>query len=311
MSLPATCNSLKTINDLPHEVLLNIVAKIEYVPATFQALSLTSQKLHSLLTMHKAALIKEIASEQFALEATIYPSASPSCKWLSHLLTRRETVHRLIRACSKDSEPCARAIDVLVKAVFNKIAAIGLHVIQNRMRRLDRWQEHFLDSLPTALILRIWFAMIVVATGVKEKSGMDQSMVVEHAEEISKVTELLLQLCGYHFFLHLVANPEVEARMKESERGKLAKSRQELKGTFAEGLAHIVNLRQRFQMQLNSNFRRRVERIITLNDGAELDMAVIEALGRETLGEKALIDMLQSVAPALEESTSGTATPRV
>ena len=86
----STCNKLPVVFDnLPNELLLEIVVRISFGKGDFRTLSLVNWRLRNLIKTHRSNIIQRVASTQFpvaARAASLHPLACvPTLEWLEHL----------------------------------------------------------------------------------------------------------------------------------------------------------------------------------------------------------------------------------
>lgn len=119
--------SVKSLNDLPDEVLLAILSKVKYTPQNLSAVCLTNRLLHDLMTTHRKSLIKDIGQHQFPLESIFIACASPSLIWLEDL-SRQKSYLDDVLACARDQCTTGQGVPWFSDEEFDRVARIGLYL---------------------------------------------------------------------------------------------------------------------------------------------------------------------------------------
>lgn len=311
--------SVKSLNDLPYEVLLAILSKVKYTPQNLSAVCLTNRLLHDLMTTHRKSLIKDIGQHQFPLEFIFTTCASPSLMWLENLSKQKSYLDDVLAVCARPMRRWPPGIPWFSDEEFDRVVRVGLYLGMQHLAPRSHEGHHggpkvsaatestarlraIMPTLPTTLLFCLHFASALLAeTAVQQ----DDLMVTnETTTAIRITTEFMVCSTGYPALRLILGNFTDDGKDLRFEETKvMAKNHFGLiveavivcnahgdPGVFDVGLKKAVERRlgRRARGVLPDNlFNLDAERIVR-----ELDMAVMDALKKEMLSDKAITQML-------------------
>jgi hypothetical protein len=308
--------SVKSLNDLPYEVLLAILSKVKYTPQNLSAVCLTNRLLHDLMTTYRKSLIKNIGQHQFPLESIFAACASPSPIWLEDLSRQKSYLDDVLAVCARPMHRWSPGVLLFSDEEFDRAVGVGLYLGMQHLAPRSHEGHHggpkvstarlraIMPTLPTTLLFCLHFASAVLAETIIRQVDLSPVVAAESSTAIRIMTEFIVCSTGYPALWLILGNFVDDGKGLQFEETKaMAKSHFILlveavivckahgePGVFDVGLKKAVELRlgRRARGALPDNlFNLYAKRIVR-----ELDVAVMDALKKETLSDKAITQML-------------------
>jgi hypothetical protein len=306
---------------MPHEVLLAIIVKVEYAPHHLNALSLTNRLLHDLMCTYRTGIVRDIAEQQFPLESVLIKCESPSPRWLRNLRGQKQFVEEILATCPKPVYDVPSTCHLLSDQQANRFASIGLYLTSQHLAKWSRKQRKgdfgaqlarlrgAIGALPTIFLLCLHFAASILAEAIAQKANLSPQLSKTHAAGLRIATEFLVCWSGYIIVWPLLA----EFSDYDGERKDML---QEMKALAEEGIillvkfiivGHLQDGAEGLDLGLQAELERRIGGEAAAgswdsrlnSDGKrtvnELDLAVIQNLKKQTLGDRAIAQMLASL----------------
>jgi hypothetical protein len=308
----------RSLHNLPHEVLLAIITRVEYTPSNLSALYVTNHLFHDLMVTYRAGLIKDIAQKQFPLESAITTLASPSQTWLRDLGVQRKWINHILEA-SEGVGPRSLDPDWQSDDKHNQWASIGMHLgaylgiqyyakMEGGLAAAVARLRSAIRTLPTTLLLHLHFASFILAEIVTRRIDFDPDdppIPSESSPIIRTTTELTLCSSGYGSFWYMWVDCRT---VNDVAPTLLQQAKTDAKKTFIvllkAAIDHnaqvgLLDLGVGLQKEVKQRLRQEVVSLRGLTNpnqkiwtAKELDLAVIKALRNETLSDRAVARML-------------------
>ena len=308
--------SAKSLVDLPYELLLNILSEVQYTPQNLSAVCLTNRLLHDLMTRYRKSLIKNISQHQFPIESIFISCSSPSPTWLEDLSIHKWILDNTLAVCARPM--CRGSPDVLLfnDEEFDRMVSVGLYLgMQHLAPRANEGHHNnpgiltprhraIIPTLPTELLFCLYFASVVLAESVTQQVDLSPLFPKESTTAIRIMTEFFVCSTGYSELWLILGNFTYDEKLlgfKEAiaitKKNFVTLVKYVIKfndcgrpRVFDVGLKEAVEQRlgQGARGLLPNNlFNPYAEEIVK-----ELDEAVMDALRKKPLGDKAIMQML-------------------
>ena len=168
MVAPSTRGIGATIAGMPNEVMVGIMAQVLSKPTNIKTMRLVNRHFNSFITSSKASLIYSAASIHYPIATALsktdrWTMASRTMLWLSYLQDSTKSTTEVISflqprlAALAEQRPC----DASKQEAEEKMTAgceVGLHLLDQLRGKAAYARERFIDSLPSALLLRMGMA---------------------------------------------------------------------------------------------------------------------------------------------------------
>ena len=160
----------RRITDLPQEIILNVITKIEFSEDNIQNIRLVSRTFNDLFVTHSASIIRDIAAQQFPIASLVMPRVTPTLQWLSSVQSSDELADEFLMACTRRLKRYSIHFKALAELHYKEVAQVGLHVLaaehaktELRSPGADDELRFLPDKLPSELLLCISFVSAVIS----------------------------------------------------------------------------------------------------------------------------------------------------
>ena len=199
----------KKLTNLPHELLLRIIAAASYTPQNFAALSQVSRSFHVLMQQHATSLSRTIKCAQFPIQSALYGFEDASPDLLKSVQRRQASVERLVSACGDAGEGMVGERLQLKGRKVQAAAVAGLMFGNAKAERDGRFTNP--NTLPEAVVLRLYLACATTARALCHVCGFEDEE--DHRAHVHLRVESRVLWTGFAEFLAILG-------MKEAVRCK-------------------------------------------------------------------------------------------
>ena len=295
----------RRITDLPHEIILNIITKIEFSEDNIQSIRLVSRTFNDLFVTHSASIVRDIAAQQFPIASLVMPRVTPTLQWLLSVKSSDELADKFLTACTRRLKRNSIHLKALAEPHYQKVARVGLLVLaaehaKTELQSLGADDElRFLpDEFPSELLLCISFVSAVVSQKleciIKCRSYQDRN------ERFRRLSDSLLCIDSWGgIWAFLIGSTlRLDGELSKTVR----RARKTLEKRFREGLEGVDHDDAQDEEEakdlgrLDLLLKLRVEHLVGKHvTRQKLDLAVIGALQEDKVSEGAIKDLLRSM----------------
>lgn len=293
------------INDLPHEIILNIITKIEFSEDNIQNIRLVSHTFNDLFVTHSASIIRDIAAQQFPIASLVMPRVTLTLQWLIGVKSSDELADEFLMTCTRRLKRYSIHFKALADPHYKKVAQVGLLVLAAEQAKTELQSPgaddelRFLpDELPNELLMCISFVSAVISQTlecvIKCRSYQDRN------ERFRRMSDSLLCIDSWGGIWAFLVGSTLKLDGELSKAVHRASKAWEKR--FREGLEDVDldDVQDEEEAEdlgrLDLLLKLRVEHLVGKHPTRQkLDLAVIGALQEDKVSEGAIKDLLRTM----------------